>query len=54
VEGNFNNNLSDAVSQLNEYFLGKRNNFTFKLNPKGTDFQQKSMEGVIGIPYGKN
>jgi methylated-DNA-[protein]-cysteine S-methyltransferase len=28
-------NLSDAVSQLNEYFLGKRNDFTFKLNPKG-------------------
>jgi hypothetical protein len=23
-------------------FLGKRNDFTFKLNPKGTDFQQKS------------
>jgi methylated-DNA-[protein]-cysteine S-methyltransferase len=38
--------LSDA-SQLNEYFLGKKNDFTFKLNPKGTDFQQKSMEGAI-------
>jgi methylated-DNA-[protein]-cysteine S-methyltransferase len=46
-------NLSDAVSQLNEYFLGKRNDFTFKLNPKGTDFQQKVWKGLLEIPYGK-
>jgi methylated-DNA-[protein]-cysteine S-methyltransferase len=27
--------------QLNEYFEGKRHSFSFKLNPQGTEFQQK-------------
>jgi methylated-DNA-[protein]-cysteine S-methyltransferase len=45
--------LSDAVSQLNEYFEGKRNGFTFTLNPKGTDFQKKVWKELLGIPYGK-
>lgn len=33
--------LHDCVSQLHEYFNGKRNHFNFKLNPQGTDFQQR-------------
>jgi methylated-DNA-[protein]-cysteine S-methyltransferase len=33
--------LQEAISQLNDYFNKTRTNFTFKLNPKGTDFQQK-------------
>jgi methylated-DNA-[protein]-cysteine S-methyltransferase len=33
--------LRDAVQQLQEYFNSQRTDFTFKLNPKGTDFQQK-------------
>lgn len=33
--------LKEAISQLNDYFEGKRNDFTFKLNPSGTEFQQK-------------
>jgi methylated-DNA-[protein]-cysteine S-methyltransferase len=45
--------LSDAVSQLNEYFEGKRNDFTFKLNPKGTDFQKKVWKELLEIPYGE-
>jgi len=45
--------LNDAVSQLNDYFEGKRNDFTFKLNPKGTDFQQKVWKGLLEIPFGK-
>jgi methylated-DNA-[protein]-cysteine S-methyltransferase len=45
--------LSDAVSQLNEYFEGKRSDFTFKFNPKGTDFQKKVWKGLLDIPYGK-
>lgn len=45
--------LSDAVSQLNEYFEGKRSSFTFKFNPKGTDFQKKVWKGLLDIPYGK-
>ena len=45
--------LKDAVSQLNDYFKGKRNDFDFKLNPKGTDFQQKVWKGLLEIPFGK-
>ena len=45
--------LSDAVSQLNEYFEGKRNGFTFTLNPKGTDFQKKVWKELLEIPYGE-
>jgi methylated-DNA-[protein]-cysteine S-methyltransferase len=45
--------LSDVVFQLNDYFDGKRSDFTFKLNPKGSDFQKKVWEGLLKIPYGK-
>jgi methylated-DNA-[protein]-cysteine S-methyltransferase len=45
--------LQDVVSQLNAYFAGKRNDFDFKLNPKGTDFQQKVWKGLLEIPFGK-
>jgi methylated-DNA-[protein]-cysteine S-methyltransferase len=33
--------LFTKVTQLNEYFEGKRHSFSFKLNPQGTEFQQK-------------
>lgn len=45
--------LQEAVFQLNDYFDGKRNDFTFKLNPSGTDFQQKVWNGLLEIPFGK-
>ena len=45
--------LQDAVSQLNDYFEGKRTNFDFKLNPKGTEFQQKVWKALLEVPYGK-
>jgi methylated-DNA-[protein]-cysteine S-methyltransferase len=45
--------LQEAVSQLNDYFDGKRTDFTFKLNPSGTDFQQKVWRGLLEIPFGK-
>ena len=47
------NLLEEPVKQLNEYFEGKRTDFTFKLNPKGTDFQQKVWKGLLEIPFGK-
>ncbi len=46
-------NLKEAVSQLNDYFDGKRTNFNFKINPKGTDFQQKVWKELCNIPFGK-
>ena len=45
--------LKEAANQLQEYFDGKRTDFTFKLNPKGTDFQQKVWKGLLEIPFGK-
>lgn len=45
--------LQEAVSQLQEYFEGKRQDFEFKLNPKGTDFQQKVWQELLNIPFGK-
>ncbi len=45
--------LQECVSQLQEYFDGERNDFTFKLNPKGTNFQQKVWQELLNIPFGK-
>jgi methylated-DNA-[protein]-cysteine S-methyltransferase len=45
--------LQEAVSQLNDYFDEKRTDFSFKLNPKGTEFQQKVWKALLEIPYGK-
>jgi len=45
--------LEQAVIQLQEYFHGKRNEFNFKLNPKGTEFQQRVWQELLNIPFGK-
>jgi methylated-DNA-[protein]-cysteine S-methyltransferase len=45
--------LQEAVSQLGDYFDGKRQDFNFKLNPKGTDFQQRVWQELLQIPFGK-
>ena len=45
--------LQEAVTQLQDYFDGKRTRFDFQLNPVGTDFQQKVWKGLCGIPFGK-
>jgi methylated-DNA-[protein]-cysteine S-methyltransferase len=45
--------LQEAVTQFNQYFEGKRTNFTFKMNPTGTEFQQKVWKGLLEIPFGK-
>ena len=47
------NILQEAISQLNDYFEEKRNDFDFKLNPRGTEFQQKVWKGLLEIPFGK-
>lgn len=46
--------LQEAVTQLQDYFQGKRTDFNFKLNPKGTDFQQRVWQELLNIPYGKS
>ena len=45
--------LQDCVYQLNEYFEGKRKQFTLKLNPEGTPFQKRVWTALQTIPYNK-
>ena len=45
--------LFQAKTQLQEYFVQKRKKFDFKLNPKGTPFQQKVWKALLEIPFGK-
>lgn len=45
--------LKEAVSQLQDYFAGKRKSFDFKMNPQGTEFQQKVWNALLEIPFGK-
>lgn len=47
------NSLKECVSQLREYFDGQRQDFDFKMNPQGTDFQQKVWQELLNIPFGK-
>lgn len=45
--------LQEAINQIQDYFEGNRTNFDFKLNPKGTDFQQRVWKELYKIPFGK-
>lgn len=45
--------LKESINQLNEYFNGKRSNFDFIINPKGTEFQCKVWNELRNIPFGK-
>lgn len=45
--------LKTATLQLTEYFEGKRTDFSFQLNPKGTEFQIKVWNELLQIPFGK-
>ena len=39
--------------QLDEYFLGQKQKFDIKINPKGTEFQKLVWKELQKIPYGK-
>ncbi len=45
--------MKEALQQLDEYFSGKRKNFSVKLILKGTDFQKKVWKQLRKIPYGE-
>ncbi|MBT8305016.1 MAG: methylated-DNA--[protein]-cysteine S-methyltransferase [Bacteroidia bacterium] len=45
--------LEECAVQLMEYFNEGREEFTFKMNPRGTDFQKKVWSALLEIPYGK-
>lgn len=42
-----------ATEQLEEYFSGKRKDFTVPLKVKGTEFQEKVWQTLNAIPYGE-
>lgn len=45
--------LQTCVSQLTEYFEGKRTEFNLTINPKGTAFQLRVWKSLIQIPLGR-
>ena len=45
--------LKECVAQLQAYFKGERKQFNFKINPQGTEFQQKVWQELLHIPFGK-
>ncbi|QKY71558.1 methylated-DNA--[protein]-cysteine S-methyltransferase [Lentibacillus sp. CBA3610] len=46
------NKVAHAVTELREYFQGKRREFTFDVAFNGTPFQQKVWQALNDIPYG--
>ena len=44
--------FDDLNHQLDEYFQGKRNNFSIPLSFEGTPFQMKVWKELLKIPYG--
>ncbi len=44
--------LKECVQQLEEYFKGSRTEFNLKLNPKGTEFQQKVWDDLQNVSFG--
>jgi methylated-DNA-[protein]-cysteine S-methyltransferase len=45
--------LSAAARQLREYFAGRRTEFDFPMEPKGTPFQLAVWKHLTEIPYGE-
>lgn len=45
--------LQQAALELQEYFDGKRDVFTFAMNPSGTEFQKSVWKELLQIPFGK-
>lgn len=45
--------LAPYLDQLNEYFAGRRREFSIPLDLRGTDFQLECWRALLGIPYGE-
>ncbi len=45
--------LEECVAQLDQYFKGTRKDFSLKLAPEGTEFQQQVWRELSNIPYGQ-
>lgn len=45
--------FSAAVSELQEYFSGRRRRFSIDIKPEGTPFQRTVWRALRRVPYGK-
>lgn len=45
--------LRPYIPELEEYFAGKRREFSFDLDLRGTDFQLACWQALLAIPYGE-
>ena len=45
--------VQECVSQLDEYFTGRRKEFSLKLDLQGTEFQKRVWRELQKIPFGK-
>jgi O-6-methylguanine DNA methyltransferase len=45
--------LAPYLDQLNEYFAGRRREFSFPLDLRGTEFQLACWNALLEIPYGE-
>ena len=52
-EINSNKIIEDCITQLDEYFNGKRKIFNLNLSLAGTDFQKKVWGELLKIPFGE-
>ena len=46
--------LAQAIKQLDEYFNGKRRQFSLPLHITGTEFQMAAWEELQRVPYGES
>jgi methylated-DNA-[protein]-cysteine S-methyltransferase len=53
VEDNNQGILVETERQLNEYFAGKRDEFSIPLDMRGTAFQKNVWRALQAIPFGK-
>ncbi|MDR2442761.1 MAG: methylated-DNA--[protein]-cysteine S-methyltransferase [Deltaproteobacteria bacterium] len=45
--------VSTVINELNEYFLGQRQNFTFSFKATGSSFQEVVWQDLVTIAYGE-
>lgn len=45
--------IEQAIHELDEYFAGKRQQFSIPLLPVGTDFQRQVWNALLEIPFGQ-
>lgn len=51
-EENKNEMIEQCINELDEYFKGKRKEFTVPLSAEGTSFQKNVWDALYTIPYG--